>query len=254
MRFQRITAYFFYFAAPFLFFAGVLLLLCSCTKKDAGSLLAAVPVNTVNTDTMPITGSKKYLALGDSYTIGTSVSEADRYPEQTVALLQAQGIHINLETIASNGWTTGDLLNATNNQPVGRDYDVVSLLIGVNNQYQGRSPEEYKQQFTDLLQRSIAFAGNRPSHVIVLSIPDYSVTPFAKGRDLAAIAAGIDFLNAINKLVADNYKVQYLNVTEDSRKAATDLSLVASDNLHFSGKEYSIWSFKLAPMVRTALP
>ena len=99
----------------------------------------------------------------------------------------------------------------------------------------------------------IALAGNQPSHVIVLSIPDYSVTPFAKGRDVTAIAAQIDIFNAVNKLVADDYKTQYLNITEESRKAATDLTLIASDNLHFSGKEYNIWSYKLIPLIKTAL-
>jgi len=236
----------------FLFFEG-LLVPVACSKGNTG---VTDPVNmpAPNNDTaIPVSGSKKYLALGDSYTIGTSVSESDRYPVQTAAILQAQGIDVHTDIIATNGWTTGDLLNATNDHPVAHDYDVVTLLIGVNNQYQGRSLEEYRQQFTALVQRSIALAGNRPPHVIVLSIPDYSVTPFAKGRDVAEIAAEIDAFNAVNKLVAGNYKTQYLDITEESRKAATDLTLVASDNLHFSGREYSLWSYKLVPLIKTAL-
>ena len=237
----------------FLFFGG-LLSPAACSKGNTNPAIAVVNMPPSNNDTIkPITGSKKYLALGDSYTIGTSVNEAESYPVQTAAILKTQGIDLHADIIAANGWTTGDLLNATSARQDTHDYDVVTLLIGVNNQYQGRTVEEYKQEFTALLQRSIALAGNHPSHVIVLSIPDYSVTPYAKGRDVVAIAAGIDVFNAVNKLVADSYKVQYLNVTEESRKAATDLTLVASDNLHFSGREYNLWSYKLVPLIKTAL-
>lgn len=208
----------------------------------------------LNTDSMPNDGSKKYLALGDSYTIGTSVSEADRYPVQTVALLKAQGINVaDADIIATNGWTTADLINATKDKPVSTTYDVVSLLIGVNNQYQGRSLDEYKEQFTTLIKRSIQLANGRADHVFVISIPDYSVTPFASGSDKQKIAAEIDSFNVANKTIADNYKVNYLYITDESRKAATDLSLVASDGLHFSGKEYAVWSGKLAVMMKTEL-
>ncbi len=209
---------------------------------------------TSNTDSMPaIIGSKKYLALGDSYTIGTSVSEIESYPVQTVTLLKAQGVNVSVDIIATNGWTTGELLHAVKDQPVTNDFDAVSLLIGVNNQYQGRSLDEYKEQFTTLLKRSIELAGGKANHVFVISIPDYSVTPFAKFRDTAAIAAEIDTFNEANKMIAASYKVNYLYITDDSRKAAQDPSLVASDGLHFSGREYSVWASRLAPMLRTAL-
>jgi lysophospholipase L1-like esterase len=129
-------------------------------------------------------------------------------------------------------------------------YQVVSLLIGVNNQYQGRSQSEYREQFTSLLQTAIGLAGDRPTHVIVLSIPDYSVTPFARGRDTALIAAQIDSFNLINRAVAVQYGVTWLDVTTESRKAAADPSLIAADGLHFSGKEYGIWAARMAPVIK----
>ena len=203
---------------------------------------------------MPSGTARKYLALGDSYTIGTSVSETDRYPVQTVGMLKAQGVNISAaDIIATNGWTTADLIYATKDRPVITSYDAVSLLIGVNNQYQGKSLDEYRQQFTALIQRSIQLANGKADHVFVLSIPDYSVTPFAINSYRQKIAAEIDAFNEANRMIATDYKVHYLYITDESRKAATDLSLVASDGLHFSGKEYAIWSGKLATMIKGVL-
>ncbi|MFT3933478.1 MAG: SGNH/GDSL hydrolase family protein [Chitinophagaceae bacterium] len=232
-------------------------LLCAGILLSASCKKNASPTNdnsmtTVNNN-KPDTTVKKYLALGDSYTIGTSVNEADRYPVQTAAILQQEGINVRTSIIATNGWTTGDLMNAIKNTTLTNDYDVVTLLIGVNNQYQGRTLDEYKEQFTWLLEKSIELAKGKPSHVIVLSIPDYSVTPFAKGRDVQQIAKEIDAFNAANKSIADTYGAGYLYITDESRKAASDLSLVAADNLHFSGKEYALWSYKLAPMIRPSM-
>jgi lysophospholipase L1-like esterase len=213
-----------------------------------------LPIAPTNNDSMRDTGTKKYLALGDSYTIGTSVNETDRYPVQTAGLLKALGVNIaDPEIIATNGWTTADLKNATKDKPVTTAYDAVSLLIGVNNQYQGRSLDEYKQEFITLIQRSIQLANGKPDHVFVLSIPDYSVTPFASGSNKQKIAAEIDAFNDANKMIAADYKVHYLYITDESRKAANDLSLIASDGLHFSGKEYAVWSGMLAQMIKAAL-
>ena len=134
------------------------------------------------------TSTKTYLALGDSYTIGESVPDYERFPVQTVTYLRAKNISIkDADIIAVTGWTTGNLLNALNNNPPKNNYSFVTLLIGVNNQYQGRTLDEYKTEFTELLNRSIAYAGNNKQHVFVLSIPDYSVTPFANGRDTARL-------------------------------------------------------------------
>ena len=191
-----------------------------------------------------------YLALGDSYTIGESVAATERYP---VLAMQEAGIPGQPDIIATTGWTTGDLLEALASAKPASGYQVVSLLIGVNNQYQGRSLDEYREQFTSLLKTAITLAGDRPAHVIVLSIPDYSVTPFARGlgRDKTLIAAQIDSFNDINHTIALQFGVNYLDVTTESRKAAADPSLVAADGLHFSGKEYAVWAARMSPVIRS---
>jgi lysophospholipase L1-like esterase len=244
----------FYFVMTALFLSGLITLLCSCSKENATNSFTSMPINTANTDSMPGNGTKTYLALGDSYTIGTSVGETDRYPIQTAALLKTQGIDIpGVEIIATNGWTTTNLINGINASQLTGTYDVVTLLIGVNNQYQGGTIDNYKQEFTTLIQKSIQLAGGRANHVFIISIPDYSVTPFARGRNTKQIATEIDAFNNANKAIADTYKTGYLNVTEDSRQAARDPSLIASDSLHFSGKEYAIWSGKLVSTIKTVL-
>jgi len=191
-----------------------------------------------------------YLALGDSYTIGESVAPDERYPVQ---LMHQLGLTGSPDIIATTGWTTGDLLQALQAGRPSPVYEMVSLLIGVNNQYQHRSQEEYRRQFLELLKAAIVLAGDRPSHVIVLSIPDYSVTPFARGwgHDTTLIAAQIDSFNLINREIAAHLHVSYVDVTTESRKAAADRTLIAADGLHFSGKEYSIWAQLMAPLYRT---
>jgi lysophospholipase L1-like esterase len=219
-------------------------------------LVALININASNfktnssmsqTDTL-----KTYLALGDSYTIGQSVNADETYPAQTVFILKSQSINFHSpEIIATTGWTTADLQNATSKHKFAfTKYDIVTLLIGVNNQYQGRSESEYKIQFKELLQKAIQLAGNISSHVIVLSIPDYSVVPFAQNSDTALIAREINLFNIINKEISASYKVNYINVTDESRKAATDKSLITHDDLHYSGKEYAIWAKMLAEVIR----
>jgi len=193
---------------------------------------------------------KSWLALGDSYTIGESVPVADRYPAQTVKILKTKKLDFkDPEIIAATGWTTADLLSEMNKRSLGI-YDIVTLLIGVNNQYQEKSLFEYETEFTDLLKQSIQFASNHAGHVIVLSIPDYSVTPFARGHNIDLISKEIDSFNLINRKIASANHVHYINVTEESRKAANDPSLVADDGLHYSGKEYAIWAEKLAELIQ----
>jgi lysophospholipase L1-like esterase len=198
-----------------------------------------------------------YLALGDSYTIGESVDAGDRYPEQIRRLL-TENDHLacgDPEIIAVTGWTTGNLLDTLSAMKTGAAYDMVSLLIGVNNQYQGRSQAEYREQFGMLLQKCIRLAGDRPEHVLVLSIPDYSVTSFARmrGLDTTLIAAQIDSFNRINHELARMYQVGYVDVTAESRKAVADPSLIAADGLHFSGKEYGAWARLMEPVLRGML-
>jgi len=200
------------------------------------------------------TSMKYYLALGDSYTIGQSVAAPDRFPVQVVKMLNTSGYKMaKAEIIATTGWTTADLYDALKTKTSLLSYDVVSLLIGVNNQYQGLSLAEYRTEFTALLQRSIELAGNNPDRVFVLSIPDYSVTPFAAASDRKKIAKEIDAFNAVNKQVASFYKVHYLYVTGESRKAAADPGLIANDGLHFSGKAYRVWAKLLAGLMEKTL-
>lgn len=225
--------------------------LLSCTKDDVAvtNIPVPVPIDTSATE------SRTYLALGDSYTIGQSVQIADRYPVQTVKYLADQGIKFGTpEIIAQTGWTTADLLSAlTSSPPLKPQYDIVTLLIGVNNQYQFGTQQEYADQFLTLLNLAIKYAGNNKKRVIVLSIPDYSVTPFANGRDKEYIAKQIDSFNLINQTIATRNTVGYLDVTGFSRIAANNPSLIASDGLHFSGEEYKVWADALVSIIKRAL-
>jgi len=198
--------------------------------------------------------SYSYLALGDSYTIGQSVLTNENFPSQTVQLLTQSGYNFKSpEIVAQTGWTTDELQNNINNHSFTPPYDIVTLLIGVNNQYRGRPVETYKPEFESLLKQAIQFAGGKADHVIVVSIPDWGVTPFAAGRDRDQIAREIDEYNAANKLISENYKVNYIDITPWTREAENDLSLVASDGLHPSAKEYKRWSEKLTEKIRAVI-
>jgi lysophospholipase L1-like esterase len=189
-----------------------------------------------------------YLALGDSYTIGQSVSVSARYPVQTVAMLRVMGHSVaEPEIIATTGWTTQDLLNALQNTPPSRKvYSRVTLLIGVNNQFQSLPLSQYQTQFTQLLQQSIQLAGDTLSHVIVISIPDYGDSFYGQSQsDPAAITQGIETFNAANLSISQQFGVQYVNITDLTEQAKGDTSLFASDGLHYSGKEMALWAARL---------
>jgi lysophospholipase L1-like esterase len=197
---------------------------------------------------------KKYLALGDSYTIGQSVALQERFPHQTAAWLRLKGIQMNEpDYIATTGWTTANLLSAIAAQKPATNYDAVSLLIGVNNQYQQRDTQEYRSQFTQCLLKAIELANNQRNRVFVLSIPDYSATPFASRLDRQKISREIDIFNAINKQVCTEYAIVWIEITQSSRDALTNPLLVANDGLHPSGMEYAKWAAKLAPAMETVL-
>lgn len=184
-----------------------------------------------------------YLALGDSYTIGEGVSEPERWPVQVAASLRSHGIAISSpDIIAQTGWTTDELSDSLKKADVKGTYDVVSLLIGVNNQYRNRTEDNYREEFRNLLQQAIRYAGNRPQRVVVLSIPDWGVTPFAAGRDREKIATEIDRFNAVNFEETVVAGAQYVDVTPISREAARNSSLLASDGLHPSGTMYAAWA------------
>jgi len=234
----------------------------SCSKKISVQTLITLSSTSDTTSTPPATDTivippvaadtgETYLALGDSYTIGQSVSEAERFPNQTVQLLKIENIQIrNPKIIAVTGWTTTNLINALNLNPPQNNYSIVTLLIGVNNQYQHRSIDEYETEFSLLLNHSIAYAANNKNHVIVLSIPDYSVTPFARNSDTAMISRQIDTFNLINKIISESAGVKYIDITPISREAASDPALIANDGLHPSGKQYKRWAELLVAMIK----
>jgi lysophospholipase L1-like esterase len=182
----------------------------------------------------------RFLALGDSYTVGESVAEHERWPVQLAAMLRDTGLAIaEPEIIARTGWTTGELHAGIDEAgPVG-PFDLVLLLIGVNNQYRGLPIGEYRSEFRALLASSIGFAGGDVGRVVVVSIPDWSVTPFAQGRATEQIAAEIDQFNEVNRSEATAAGARYLDITGVSREAAAETALIAGDGLHPSGAIYT---------------
>jgi lysophospholipase L1-like esterase len=222
-----------------------------CTRQS-GSTGPNVVLPPPDTISAPV--RVNYLALGDSYTIGQSVATESRFPHQAAAILNSRGYRLNEpQYIAQTGWTTNALLNAIQTQNPPANFDVVSLLIGVNNQYQRRSQDEYRQQFSTCLQQAIRLAGNRKNRVFVLSIPDYSVTPFARNADTAKIAREIDEFNRINKEITLAAGIVYIDITPGSREGRNDASLIANDGLHPSGKEYAKWAALLADAMTPVL-
>lgn len=199
--------------------------------------------DTTGTDSLTIPDrTLTYLALGDSYTIGTGVPAEERFPVQLFnRLTDADFDMLTPHIIATNGWTTGNLINATNNFEPDSIFDLVSLLIGVNNQFQGRSIEEYTNEFDQLLRKAITYAGDDTSQVIVISIPDYGVTPFGQSMNPAEIAQEIDAFNGVNQSITEAYGISYFYITDISRQAAMNPALIAGDNLHPSGAQYSLW-------------
>lgn len=190
---------------------------------------------------LPDNPTSKFLALGDSYTIGESVAEDQRWPVQLVRSLRKKDQAFRAPTIiATTGWRTDQLRSAIETRDLDRDYDLVSLLIGVNNQYQGRSISEYEKEFSDLLQTAIDHAGGDKSRVFVLSIPDYGYTPFGKQKQ-ESISREIDAFNEVNKNITEDNGVTYIDITDISRRGLEDPALIASDGLHPSGKMYSLW-------------
>lgn len=225
--------------------------------KDLATLLSLGLVSIIflcDLNIYPIEFKNKYLALGDSYTIGESVDESDRFPVQLVSRLRKDNIDIaDAMFIAKTGWTTDELMSAINEKNLTAKYDIVTLLIGVNNQYRGRDIDNYRTEFKELLNKAISFAGGDTKKVFVISIPDWGITPFAEGRDRNKIALEIDAFNKVNKEETLKAGANYYNITDISRKAESDKSLTASDGLHPSGKMYSLWVDKFYNDVKNLL-
>ena len=214
---------------------AISLLLASCTSMSSRDA------------TPPAQTRARYLALGDSYTIGESVPSAENFPHQLARVL---GIG-EPQIIAKTGWTTDELNTAIDAANPQGPYDLVTLLIGVNNQYRGRDAEQYRGEFAALLRRAIGFAGGDASNVVVVSIPDWGVTPFAEGRDRAKIASEIDRYNAINREEALRAGAHYVDITPTSRSGGANL--VAGDGLHPSAAQYGAWVKLIEPEAREAL-
>jgi lysophospholipase L1-like esterase len=191
------------------------------------------------------------LSLGDSYTIGEQVRADENFPNQVRKILNDKGIIFEKpDIIAKTGWTTDELQQAIIKENPGRHYDIVTLLIGVNNQYRDRKVTGYIPEFESLLKQAIQFADNYTSHVIVISIPDWGVTPFAAERDREQITRKVNEYNAANKSIAEKYGVHYIDITPGTREAAVDLSLLTTDGLHPSGKEYRRWAVNIASVIQ----
>ncbi|MFQ5794249.1 MAG: SGNH/GDSL hydrolase family protein [Candidatus Bipolaricaulia bacterium] len=196
----------------------------------------------------------QYLALGDSYTIGERVDVNQRWPVQLAQALREHGYVVEGPIIiAQTGWTTDELMAGIQRQNVDGTFDLVSLLIGVNNQYRGRDIDGYRVDFRTFLEQAIGFAKGDTGRVIVLSIPDWGVTPYAEGRDREQIAAEIDHFNAVNREETERAGARYVDVTSVSREAARDGELIASDGLHPSGKMYAAWVRLVLPEALSAL-
>jgi lysophospholipase L1-like esterase len=189
---------------------------------------------------------KEFLALGDSYTIGEGLDEKDRFPVILSRQLNEGGFAFsNPKIIAQTGWTTDELKEAIQNENPHCQYDLVSLCIGVNNQYRGLKTEAFQVEFAELLQQAIGFASGNKKKVVVLSIPDWSGTPFAKDRNQQQISLEIDNFNRSIKRVCEKQKVLLINITDICRRYQSDTNYLVSDGLHYSGKMNQKWVDKI---------
>lgn len=231
----------------------ILLSMASCNDKDDENLPQPGPVpadTTAAQDTIRFS----YLALGDSYTIGTALPDSSRaYPYQLVERLSEDSL-LEGETpdiVAFGGWRTDQLIAGIDTADLEETYDLVSLLIGVNNQFQNAPTDVYAIQFEQLLNSAIQFAGNDTDRVFVLSIPDYGVTPF--GENYPNASTGVDLFNSLNMDIVEEYGISYFNITEISRQAESNAALVAPDGLHPSGEMYELWVNEILEDVKAKL-
>ncbi|HJT99511.1 MAG TPA: SGNH/GDSL hydrolase family protein [Rhodanobacteraceae bacterium] len=198
----------------------------------------------------------RFLALGDSYTIGEGVDAEGRWPAQLARHLRADGIAIgDPDIVATTGWTTDELSAAMDAHTFAPPYALVTLLIGVNNQYRGRSLANYREEFAALVARAIALAGERADHVVVVSIPDWGVTGFARdhGRDAHRVAIEIDAFNETAREIARDRGVAFVDVTPLSRTAGDDPAMLVADRLHPSAAQYALWTDAVLVAARHAL-
>ncbi|WP_317173412.1 SGNH/GDSL hydrolase family protein [Echinicola arenosa] len=195
-----------------------------------------------------------YLALGDSYTIGEGVQPSENYPHQLVSIMEQYEYDFDSpKIIATTGWTTDELQKGISAAKIeGNTYDLVTLLIGVNNQYRGRSVDNFKEEFSELLDQAIVFAGGDKTRVIVISIPDWGVTAFASQQnvDQQKVAEEITAYNTAKQQISHSKGVHYLDITQEYRQIGAYPENQAADGLHPSGRIYSSWAERLADLVR----
>ncbi len=221
----------------FLYFYPLMLILTTSVMAQKGNLVQL-----------------SYLALGDSYTIGESVPASGNWPNQLVLRMNSsQSILAPPRIIATTGWTTDELIQGILKEKLEGTYDLVSLLIGVNNQYRGYPVEQYRKEFDQLLDRALHFAENNKGRIFVVSIPDYGATPFGQSKDPLKISKELDEYNAVAGQLCGERQVMFINITDISRKAAMDPDLTANDQLHPSAKMYGLWIDAIAPVVDALL-
>ena len=231
----------------------LLFTLANCTSQNEKNNSETIAEENSTPGEIQNNADYTYLALGDSYTIGESVGTDERFPVQLASKLTENGFSVSAtKIVAQTGWTTDELAAAIESSELNKNYDLVTLLIGVNNQFRGRNSEEYRTQFAELLQTAIDFAG-KETNVIVISIPDYGVTPFGQDRNPEKIAEEINIFNQINFEEALKTDAHYVDITGISRKAKNDDSLVASDGLHPSGEMYRLWVEDIFPVTKQIL-
>lgn len=230
--------------------AGLAFFCLACTSNDSP---ATPPDPTPVTPTDSARGIS-FLSLGDSYTIGESVPEADRWSVQLATTLRQEGLAVAPpDLIARTGWTTAELVDGIVQAKNAKTYDLVSLLIGVNNQYRGQSIERYRTEFRSLLTTSVKFAKGNKNRVFVLSTPDWGVSPFGKNSDRTKVAREIDAFNVVAKEECEKAGILFIDITPISRSGLNDPSMFANDGLHFSGKMYGLWAKEALPKVKGLL-
>ncbi|MDA0177647.1 Lysophospholipase L1-related esterase [Mesoflavibacter sp. HG96] len=221
----------------FYLFSIAVILLLSCTSTN----------KVLKNEAKSQNNNYNILSLGDSYTIGESVCETCRFPEQLKDSLSnnTKDTSFNLKIVATTGWTTTNLLNGISNENLPNNYDLVTLLIGVNNQYQGKDFSIYEKEFPELVDIAITKAKGDKKRVIVVSIPDYTYTPF--GKENTTISSEIDTYNAFAENYCNANNITFVNITDITRNGLEDTDLVASDGLHPSKKAYSLFVERLLP-------
>lgn len=240
---------------------SIFVLSCSADESDSGNVYTPTPVTptpVTPTPETPISKSINYLALGDSYTIGQSVCETCRFPEQLKMSLKTiyPATNFSLKVIATTGWTTSNLISAINTQNPESNYDLVTLLIGVNNQYQHLNFSLYEKEFPELLNKAIMLAKGNKSKVVVVSIPDYAYTPFAANfsqENRTKISTEINQYNDFAESYCISKDVKFVSITDITREGLTNSNLVASDGLHPSETAYKRFVERMLPKVKVAL-